>query len=371
MSASARPPQAADALFRFPLLGQERVVRLLTALLQSRTFPPLLFAGPEGTGKRTAALLLAQAANCSEEGTRPCGTCRSCRTIATLRHPDIRLVVPLDSGRAQEETSTEESLESIAQSLLTAAGSYGLSQIQPEPDPRQRISIGAIRWVRREMARPPLFAPHRFFIVVRADRMGVEAANAFLKTLEEPQAETCLILTTDRPELLLDTIRSRCRLVRFSPLKAETVQDWLMRTRRISAEEAELAAVFSEGAPGRAIRFLDDPDKFLCTPALNYFSLGTRDQAAVLSAINELGRTPLETIVLTLLFLYRQALLYKLGIPGVCSLRNAAIKAKAERCSLETLEQTIVFLTSRLQDCRLPVNRPLFLYTLLSGLRKS
>lgn len=371
MSTYARSPRGEEVVFRFPFLGQERVLRILTATLQSGMFPPMLFAGPEGSGKRTAALLFAQAANCSNETTRPCGNCHSCRPIAALAHPDIRLIVPLDSGRAQEGSSAEENLESIAQNLLTAASSYGLSQTQPEPDSRQRIPIAAIRWVRREMARPPLFATRRFFIVIRADRMNAEAANAFLKTLEEPQAETCVILTTDRPELLLDTIRSRCRLVRFSPLKTEIVQDWLVKTRNISADEAELAAVFSDGTPGRAIRFLEDPEKFLCTPALNYFSLATRDQAAVLSTIAELGRTPLETIVLTLLFLYRQTLLYKLGIRGAYNLRNAAIKAKAGRCSLETLQQTIVFLANRLQDCRLPVNRSLFLYTLLSGLRQS
>lgn len=352
------------------LIGQERATRLLISMLTDGRFPPMLFAGPSGTGKRTAALLLAQAANCKDHASRPCGKCQSCRTIGKLRHPDVRLFMPLGSVR-EPDTAGEGAVGDAIQKTLEESQEYCLGSTQPEPDPKHRISIEAVRWLRREMAKPPLTAERRFFIIVRADRMGTEAANAFLKTLEEPQVRTCLILTTDRPGLLLDTIRSRCRLIRFSPLRTEEVRTWLVETRKADSEEAELAAVISDGSPGKAVRFLADPDRFLSKPALDFFSLASQNEAAVLATLSQLDRTPLDTVVFTLLFLYRQALLYKLGVETGYGSRNPAVRTKAERDTLEHLRRAIAFLVGRIEDCRLSLNRRLFLYTLLSGIKKS
>ncbi len=372
---------------------------LLDAILKVGRFPPLLFAGPPGVGKRTAALLLARAANCEtrppltsaehkapkpelKSGTRllaensksksqslvSCGRCSSCRTITLLHHPDVRVFFPV---RPEKRTADDEDeMAGALQKTLEASERYQLGKAQPEPDPKHTISIEVVRWLRQEMTKPPLLARHRFFVILHAHRMTAEAANAFLKTLEEPQRQTALILTTDRPTLLFETIRSRCRLVRFSPITPEKLQQWLTEKTGIKPEEAELAALVADGSPGRALRFLNEPDDFLAAPVLEFFSLPRASERDVLVTMTRLDQTPLATVTFTLLFLFRQALLAKLGIGTGYARHNPAIRAKAAASSLDYLHQENLFLASRLEDCRLNINRRLFLYTLLADVRR-
>ncbi|HDQ99671.1 MAG TPA: hypothetical protein ENN51_05225, partial [candidate division WOR-3 bacterium] len=193
------------------LIDRDRTCTSLTAFLAEGRLPSLLFAGPESSGKRTLALRLAQAANCAET-TRPCGTCRSCRTIAALGHPDVRVLFPARKRRRKDDNDDPASAIAL---MLEQSPDYALDRTAPPLDPGLSIPVDAIRWVRREMSRPPFSAARRFFIILHAERMTTEAANAFLKTLEEPQQQSALVLTTSAPSMLPDTIRSRCRFIRF------------------------------------------------------------------------------------------------------------------------------------------------------------
>ncbi len=342
------------------IIGQEKALGILGAMLTAGRLPSMLFAGPAGTGKRTVALLLAQTANCSAENP-PCGTCQSCRTIGRLRHPDIRVIFPMPS---------QEDADKTAQALLEKSGEYTLDKNQPLPDARRFILIGIARWLRREMAKPPLLARHRFFIFLHANRMKAEAANALLKILEEPQKQTTFILATDAPNALLDTIRSRCHLVRFAPVRAKTLTDWLVESKKVTPEDAAIAAQVSGGSPGKALRFLQDPDQYLARPAVEFFSLAKVDERDVLSVVTALQRTPLDTVVATLLFLYRQALRTKHGLASNYSEAEPAIRRKAEQASGNYLRRVVKYLAGRLEDSRLSIDRRLFLYTLFSSLRK-
>ncbi len=355
------------------ILGQDHARAVLEAVLRAGDFPPLLFSGPAGTGKRTAALEFCRAANCANPDRAPCGECNACRTIAKLAHPDIRVFFPMGKvGKTSEDDEESGSdIDRLMQATLEESENYQLGRAQPVQNPRHQVRIPVIRWLRREMARPPLLARTRCFIILSCHRMNEAAANALLKSLEEPQASTTLILTTDSPHSLPDTIRSRCRLVRFGAIDRATVKNWLMEHAGADAESAAVAAEVGDGSLGRALGFLNEPADYLPEPVLVLFGRREPDHAEVLAAAQALARTPPAATVRALLFLYRQVLLVKKGQETEYSRRNPAVAAKTRQVSDDYLLRALKFLTERLADARLNIDARLFNYTLLSALRKA
>lgn len=205
------------------IFGQDKAVSLLTRTLSGGRLPTaFLFVGMEGVGKKLAALSLAQALNCTESGPlSACGRCPACLKVEKGVHPDVLLLSP------------EEDII---------------------PVDRVRDMIGALSLVAFE-------GRMKVAVVDRAETMHWSAANALLKTLEEPPPRTLLILLTERPDALPRTIPSRCQRVKFSPLGTEAVAGWLRDRRGVPAERALLMAGLSEGSLGRALamdeEFLD------------------------------------------------------------------------------------------------------------------
>ena len=201
------------------ICGQDRPVLLLRrAWAGGRLAQAYCLAGPPGAGKRTTALALAQAVNClapATAGPAPdaCGTCRSCRRIAAGQHPDVTLVTP------QEKT------------VIT---------IEQVRDLAARASLRAYE------------GNVKVWILDPADQMQEPAANAFLKTLEEPAGRSLFILVTTAFTALLATIRSRCQEVRFDPLGDEALRTILMRHGR-SAEDVAAVLPLAGGNAERAL----------------------------------------------------------------------------------------------------------------------
>jgi len=369
------------------LIGQPRVQRLLDALVHSGRFPSLLFTGQPGVGKRTAALLLAQAANCesasdrsraqAKSATRPCGACRSCQAIAALKHPDVVVLFPLKPRR----TDTDPDPEEMAQELYQSLPGYALTRAQPTPEPTHTIGIGLIRWVRNIIAKPPGQGHHRLFIILHAQRMTRDAANAFLKTLEEPYERTSFVLTTDNPAQLLPTIRSRCQTVRFANIPEELIRSWLSEHAGADSTLASMAAAIAHGSLGRALQFLRAPEELVNPDALDFFARAEVNERVILEVLARIGdKAELSTIVETLLFLYDRALHEKLAKESSTQVvqdsrgtgHNYADRAKekAAALSLRDLIRATTLLRSRLDDSRLNIYQPLALYTLLSALRQ-
>ncbi|MDX2226471.1 MAG: DNA polymerase III subunit delta' [Verrucomicrobiae bacterium] len=144
-----------------------------------------LFVGENGVGKELTARRLAQAVNCLEQSGEGCGQCDSCRRIEAGDHPDVYWVRPESKSR--------------------------------------RILTEQMRGLEKAVYQKPLMGRKKVGILVDADCLQVQASNAFLKTLEEPPANSLFLLLTESPEKLLDTIVSRCRRVNFGTvLQAET-----------------------------------------------------------------------------------------------------------------------------------------------------
>jgi len=190
------------------ILGQERALtRLREMIVRERIPSALLFLGPHGVGKRTTALALAQALNCGVRPGEGCGACPGCRKIAVLVHSDVDVISP--DG--------------------------------------QSIKIDQIRAVTDRLSLIPFEARKRVIVIHQAERLNVAAANAFLKTLEEPPQDSLIVLTASDASLLPETIVSRCMPLHFSPLPPGIVRELLSRDTGLSSEEAEFALRHSQG----------------------------------------------------------------------------------------------------------------------------
>jgi DNA polymerase III subunit delta' len=191
--------------------------RLADLAAQGRLHPCLLFEGPRGLGKLEAARWLAATTNCmSEEAdrTQPCGRCWSCRRIVDGNHPDV-IEVGLDPERKAPIISVRQARELTASLVLR-----------------------------------PYHAARRFVIIDPADAMNTPAANALLKTFEEPPQDTGFVLVTSQPTSLLATVRSRSQRIRFKPVAHDDLVAWL-EGQGVGAP-AQLARL-SEGCPRRAL----------------------------------------------------------------------------------------------------------------------
>jgi DNA polymerase-3 subunit delta' len=180
-----------------------------------------LFSGAPGLGRRTLALRFAQALNCSTPLSPgvPCGTCRDCKQIEGMRHPDINII------QADVEGGT--------------------------------LKVDQVREVQRALSLKPYQVNYRVALFLRFQEANDNAANALLKTLEEAPAHAVLILTADNPEQLLPTILSRCEIIRLRPLPVSMIEADLIE-RGVETERARLLAHISGGRPGYARTLVDD-----------------------------------------------------------------------------------------------------------------
>ena len=208
------------------ILGQEKAVGLLKSYISRGATPHgLLFSGEEGVGKETAARLFSAALFCRAPGEDgACGICHDCRLFASVSHPNFLKV-------ALEEKS-------------------------------KFLRIEEIRALQEELSLKAFSDRWRVVVLNPADRMTPQAANALLKTLEEPPPETCFILIAHRIAAMMPTIVSRCQKVPFFPLSVEMTGEVLARLPDIgeeySSEMIRLACAASGGSPGRALALLPE-----------------------------------------------------------------------------------------------------------------
>jgi DNA polymerase III subunit delta' len=204
------------------IIGHDRPKKILEeALLRSQVAHAYLFYGEESIGKLATARAFAQAIECERNvdgylrSPKPggCGHCRACLAIEKDTHPDVTTIQPLGS----------------------------------------QIKIEQIRAVQEVLVLKPLTGPRKVIIIDDAESMNLQAANCFLKTLEEPPDHSLLILITSQPHRLLPTLLSRCQQVRFDAPQGEEIKQLLVQHKGLSEPEAAFFAALSMGRIGHML----------------------------------------------------------------------------------------------------------------------
>ena len=245
-----------------PLVGHwDARRRLSRAFRADRLSQVLVFTGPAGVGKQRLGLWLAQLVFCAERGEEPCGRCVACKAVEGLAHPDLHWFVPIPRPKASDrEKQVEEAADALA-GILEERRRGGL---YPAPEPMAIHGLASVRLLQRRAVLTPVLGRRKVFLIGDSDRLvpqeaSQEAANALLKLLEEPPADSLFVLTTVDARRLLPTIRSRAVPLRLGRLSdeevAEVLRGWL---RPPLAEEALRERVALAGGSVGAALALDD-----------------------------------------------------------------------------------------------------------------
>jgi len=322
------------------ILGHQRQIDILDrAVSNNKLSHAYLFSGPAGTGKRLVAMRLAKSLQCDAERGKPCDRCLPCKKVEEGNHPDISVV---------------------------------------EPD-GQFIKVEQIREMQKRVGYKPFEGKATVCIIDGADRLNISAANSLLKTLEEPPAQTHLILTAENIRVVIPTILSRCQRINFSPLSDEEVEEILKEDEAFTSEDikADIKAVaaMSGGSPGKALSIagafpLDEKDLFLK-------ELSGIDSAekAFLFAEKLVARDQIDRLMekLELLkFFMRDVMLTKLGRSSkvVNTGQNDIIVKRAEQLTVKEIISKLEMISETEKSITMNANKRLAVETMLLKLFK-
>jgi DNA polymerase-3 subunit delta' len=273
-----------------PLIGHEGIKSRLAGAHASGKLPQaLLLAGPRGVGKQRLALWLAQLIHCEAAGPRqePCGECRPCRLVLSLQHPDVHWFVPIELSKrgGSGGTDADKQIEVAAEALAEEMAARREQPLYGPPAGLASHPVASVRLLLKRLALTPAMGKRKVFIVGDAERLvpqlGTEvAANALLKALEEPPADSVIIVTAAEPNALLPTMLSRVVLVRVARIADSDVTAFVQQVAKTSTK-AELAqrVTSAEGCIGKLFALeaprggqQDQAARFLAAPLV--FALG-------------------------------------------------------------------------------------------------
>lgn len=313
--------------------GQDRAIDYLKkSISQQRLAHAMLFSGPDGVGKKTAALALAQTVNCTEPNEYDaCGRCLSCNKISHSNHPNVK--------------------------IISADG--------------QSIKIDQIRdEVQHQVMLKPTEGKYKVYIIDGAELSTIEASNSLLKILEEPPETVLIILITAQPFSLLETIRSRCQEVRFNPIAADLLGVWLQERLTISPIEAKTLALLSEGRPSEALRLADPETKNLRRTVIEVIQKNNQGEWAKLAeTLGDLRSDLPESLRFMLLWFRDVLVLSKKEDTLVVNLDyKAALLEHAKRENSHALVNKCRLIIEAINQLRRNINHQLLLEVLLMRL---
>jgi len=319
------------------LIGNEEAKDTLRRLLASGRMPgSLLFTGEEGIGKKLFALELAKTLNCRNRlNLEACDECSSCKRLSKSKFPPF-----------------SDADDNKLRMIWSEHGDVAM--VRPY---KQIIRVKPIRELEREANFRPFEGAARVFIIEDAEYMNEPASNALLKVLEEPPPTTHLILTTTNPTALLATIRSRCQVIRFAPVAAAQLEEFLIKEKKMTASDAKLLSHSSQGSIGRACAVdVDDyrERRDAMLTLLQALTI-TGNRVQLLRSAEGLGgardRADYEESLAVLETLIRDAWAIALGRP-VETIANADILKELERIAAELRSDKAAAWLSQIEEVR-------------------
>lgn len=209
---------------KWPIIGHKNIVSFLeNSLQEDNLHHAYIFAGPKNIGKKTLANFFIQSIHCFSLGEKnPCATCESCKIFSSRMHPDHMEVW-------REKNEKTKSL-------------------------KKNIGIEQIKSVREKLSSSSFFRGKKTLLIAEAETLSEKAANALLKTLEEPPRGSVVILITSKIQDMASTVRSRCQILYFFPVNTNEIYESL-RERGIERDKAKICSRISNGCPGIALDF--------------------------------------------------------------------------------------------------------------------
>ncbi|MDI6840850.1 MAG: DNA polymerase III subunit [bacterium] len=307
------------------IIGQEIAKKILSSHLRNqRIANAYLFYGPDGIGKTSTAITFAKALNCEQGKHDSCDRCTTCKEIESNRNPDFELITPGEKGN---------------------------------------ILIEQIKNIKERYSYRSIWLKFRVTIIKEADTLTEEAANSFLKLLEEPPCSTVFILTTSKKEFIFPTIRSRCQEVKFGRLSSYEIENFLKCSKAIESKiSIKSASQLANGSIKRALRLLETEENELRNNLIEFLNTPQPLRMQEIGKIELLDETEL------LLFtqeLYMDSLFKKLGIHKLIKNNDLGLNRDV---SIEETLKAIVVCNEIFYALKQNVDKKLVLYRLAKEL---
>lgn len=306
------------------ILDQDRVVDALRrALSQDRVAHAYLLHGPDGVGKRAVAYEMARALQCPEPPTdAACDACPACQKTRRMVHPDVHVHLPHPWSKEDErdEEDMGRRIRRLGENPYATIDYVRRPSLSDPSETSNKQAYYRINQVRQDLIAPMSLTRgeglYKVNLLTDVEKMREEAANAFLKLLEEPPPRTVFLLTTSRPEQLLPTILSRCQRLRCDLLRPETIEQALLDREGVAPETASMLARMADGSYRRALELSQNENLLTSRElVLDYFRAAYSQKIERLDActqtLQDQGRERVKTVLRLMLRWIRDLILYR------------------------------------------------------------
>lgn len=301
------------------IIDQTRAVSTLKSAVSSgRVAHAYLFRGPDGVGKRAAAIAFAKTLLCERGADEACDACRPCSKVDRMLHPDLRIFFA--QPKETDEHDVAERLQLLAKNPYAAVDYLRRPSLGDPTKSSNKQAIYHVDRIREEIvdksSLTPVEGAYKIIVLTDADQLNPQASNAFLKTLEEPVPRSLFILTTSRPDHLLPTILSRCQSLRFDPLPPEAIEAALIEREEVEPSLASAIARMADGSYTEALDLAQNEElRGLRRMVLDIFRMsysGNIDRLAdLVEQTGRLGRDQVKNVLELMLRWVRDLILYR------------------------------------------------------------